>query len=70
MANFAAQLKDKLLGLVDRVVSCGGRGACANKDVPEAPAKLPNVQVCLLHQNRLRVPVNYSSHASATSMDR
>ncbi|PAN40350.1 hypothetical protein PAHAL_7G308400 [Panicum hallii] len=44
MGNFAAQLKDKLLGLVDRVVSCGGRGAGANKDVPEAPAKLPNVQ--------------------------
>ncbi|KAG2569155.1 uncharacterized protein LOC120683677 [Panicum virgatum] len=50
MANFAAQLKDKLLGLVDRVVSWGGRGAGAaagagaNKDVPEAPAKLPNVQ--------------------------
>ena len=50
MANFAAQLKDKLLGLVDRVVSCGGRGASANKDVPEAPAKLPTVQVplCLI----------------------
>jgi hypothetical protein len=47
MGNFAAQLKDKLLGLVDRVVSCGGRGAGANKDVPEAPAKLPNVQVPL-----------------------
>ena len=52
MANFAAQLKDKLLGLVDRVVSCGGRGAGAgaNKDVPEAPAKLPNVQVPLAYE--------------------
>ncbi|RCV35656.1 hypothetical protein SETIT_7G256900v2 [Setaria italica] len=44
MANFAAQLKDKLLGLLDRVVNCGGAGAGANKDVPEEPTKLPNVQ--------------------------
>jgi hypothetical protein len=49
MANFAAQLKDKLLGLLDRVVNCGcraGAGTGGDKDVPEEPGKLPNVQVC------------------------
>ena len=63
MANFAAQLKDKLPGLVDRVVSCGGRGAGAgaNKDVPEAPAKLPNVQVPLAYEF-----LSITPHASAT----
>ncbi|CAL5014622.1 unnamed protein product [Urochloa decumbens] len=45
MANFAAQLKDKLLGLVDRVLNCGGgRGADASKDAPGEPDKMPNVQ--------------------------
>jgi hypothetical protein len=50
MASFAAQLKDKFLGLVDRVTGCG-TGASRDKDVPEA-TKLPNVQQVLL-QNRL-----------------
>jgi hypothetical protein len=57
MASFAAQLKDKFLGLVDRVTGWGGcgcgcgTGASRDKDVPEA-TKLPNVQQVLL-QNRL-----------------
>jgi hypothetical protein len=36
MASFAAQLKDKFLGLVDRVTGWGGCGAGAgrDKDVP------------------------------------
>ncbi|TVU16285.1 hypothetical protein EJB05_39839, partial [Eragrostis curvula] len=41
MANFAAQIKDKFLGLVDRVAGCGGRGI--GKDVKE-PTKLVTVQ--------------------------
>uniref|UniRef100_A0A0A9DNF4 Uncharacterized protein n=1 Tax=Arundo donax TaxID=35708 RepID=A0A0A9DNF4_ARUDO len=46
MANFAAQLKDKFLGLVDRVAGRGGRGSAGgDKDVREAPTKLPEVQV-------------------------
>ena len=52
MASFAAQLKDKFLGLVDRITGWGGcgTGAGRDKDVPEA-TKLPNVQQVLL-QNR------------------
>ncbi|OEL16836.1 hypothetical protein BAE44_0022147 [Dichanthelium oligosanthes] len=42
MANFAAQIKDKFLGLVDRVVAGCGR-AGGNKDVQE-PTKLYTVQ--------------------------
>ena len=42
MANFAAQIKDKFLGLVDRVAGCGRAGA--GKDVQE-PIKLHTVQV-------------------------
>lgn len=46
MTNFATQLKDKFLGLVDRVTSCGGRRAVGgDKDLPEATNKLPEVQV-------------------------
>ncbi|KAF0890824.1 hypothetical protein E2562_004305 [Oryza meyeriana var. granulata] len=42
MANFAAQLKDRFLGLVERVAGCG-RGAAGDKDVKE-PTKLSTVQ--------------------------
>ncbi|KAG2569156.1 hypothetical protein PVAP13_7NG092300 [Panicum virgatum] len=41
MANLTAQIKDKFLGLVDRVAGCGRAGA--GKDVQE-PTKLHNVQ--------------------------
>ncbi|KAJ1296516.1 hypothetical protein BS78_01G307200 [Paspalum vaginatum] len=47
MASFTAQLKDRFLGLVERLTGCSGRGTCGkgNSDVPEEPAaKLPNVQ--------------------------
>jgi hypothetical protein len=49
MPSFAAQFKDRFLGLVDRVTGWGGCGAGAgrDKDVPEA-TKLPNVQKVLL----------------------
>jgi hypothetical protein len=42
MAKFAAQLKDRFLGLVERVAGCG-RGA-GDKGVKE-PTKLSTVQV-------------------------
>ena len=42
MANLAAQIKDKFLGLVDCVAGCGRAGA--GKDVQE-PIKLHTVQV-------------------------
>ncbi|CAD6259372.1 unnamed protein product [Miscanthus lutarioriparius] len=53
MASFAAQLKDRFLGLVDRVTGWGGcgTGAGRDKDVPEA-TNVPNVQQVLL-QNHL-----------------
>ncbi|RLM75505.1 hypothetical protein C2845_PM15G25900 [Panicum miliaceum] len=41
MANFVAQIKDKFLGLVDRVAGCGRAGGA--KDVQE-PTKLYTVQ--------------------------
>uniref|UniRef100_J3M1U4 Uncharacterized protein n=1 Tax=Oryza brachyantha TaxID=4533 RepID=J3M1U4_ORYBR len=41
MANLAAQIKDRLLGLVERVAGCG-RGA-GDKDVRE-PTKTTTVQ--------------------------
>nr|CAE03615.3 OSJNBb0003B01.6 [Oryza sativa Japonica Group] len=44
MAKFAAQLKDRFLGLVERVAGCG-RGA-GDKGVKE-PTKLSTVQIYL-----------------------
>ncbi|KAL6844027.1 hypothetical protein ACP4OV_025700 [Aristida adscensionis] len=48
MANFAVQLKDKFLGLVERVAGCGGRGGAAAGDkedaAPPEATKLPVVQ--------------------------
>ncbi|KAL6651483.1 hypothetical protein ACP70R_010408 [Stipagrostis hirtigluma subsp. patula] len=41
MANFAAQIKDKFFGLVDRVAGCGRGGN--GRDVQE-PTKLVAVQ--------------------------
>jgi hypothetical protein len=43
MANFAAQIKDKFLGLVDRVAGYGRIGG--EKDKVQEPAKLHSVQV-------------------------
>ncbi|CAD6262066.1 unnamed protein product [Miscanthus lutarioriparius] len=43
MANFAAQIKDKLLGLVDRVTGAGFGRAAGGKDVQD-PTKLHTVQ--------------------------
>ncbi|KAG0527720.1 hypothetical protein BDA96_06G257400 [Sorghum bicolor] len=42
MANFAAQIKDKFLGLVDRVAGYGRIGG--EKDKVQEPAKLHSVQ--------------------------
>jgi len=42
MANFAAQVKDKFLALIDRVAGCGR--VAGGKDVQE-PTKLNTVQV-------------------------
>ena len=42
MTNFAVQLKDRFLGLVDRVTGCG-RGS-RDKDVREETSKVPAVQ--------------------------
>ena len=50
MANLAAQIKDKILGLVDRVAGCGRAGA--GKDVQE-PTKLHNVQVCIYRSSSI-----------------
>lgn len=52
MASFVTQLKDKFLGLVDRVTGCRGCGTAAgagrdDRDVPEA-TKLPSLQQVLL----------------------
>jgi hypothetical protein len=44
MANFAAQIKDKFLGLVDRVTRAGFGRAAGGKDVQD-PTKLHTVQV-------------------------
>ena len=51
MANFAAQLKDRFFGLVDRVAGCGRTGVKA-----EAPksAPVPAVQEVCLHFTRKR----------------
>ncbi|RCV25877.1 hypothetical protein SETIT_5G201000v2 [Setaria italica] len=43
MANFAARIKDKFLGLVDRVAGYGRIGG--EKDKVQEPAKLHSVQV-------------------------
>ncbi|XP_004971932.1 uncharacterized protein LOC101767085 [Setaria italica] len=42
MANFAARIKDKFLGLVDRVAGYGRIGG--EKDKVQEPAKLHSVQ--------------------------
>ncbi|KAL6651478.1 hypothetical protein ACP70R_010403 [Stipagrostis hirtigluma subsp. patula] len=53
MANFAVQLKDKFLGLVERVAGCGGCGSTAgNKDAPPAPTKMPVVQQPVVIRSR------------------
>ena len=38
MANFAVQLKDRFLGLVDRVANCGRAGAKDAEPAKPAPA--------------------------------
>ncbi|XBI59619.1 hypothetical protein VPH35_040652 [Triticum aestivum] len=43
MANFAAQLKERFLGLVDRVTGCG-RGAAAKEEATK-PAMKEHVEI-------------------------
>ena len=46
MASFAAQLKDKFLGVLDRITGWGSGGAGVGKHtLPEEPAKFHIVQV-------------------------
>ncbi|KAI5010110.1 hypothetical protein ZWY2020_012247 [Hordeum vulgare] len=45
MANFAAQLKERFLGLVDRVTGCG-RGAAAKEEAANTkPAMKEHVEI-------------------------
>jgi len=62
MANFAAQIKDKFLGLVDRVAGCGRAGA--GKDVQE-PIKLHTVQVYILIDRSVGGPTHHASIRSS-----
>jgi hypothetical protein len=46
MASFAAQLKDKFLGVVERITGWGSGGAAVGKHtLPEEPADFHIVQV-------------------------
>jgi hypothetical protein len=46
MASFAAQLKDKFLGVVERITGWGSGGAALGKHtLPEEPADFHIVQV-------------------------
>ncbi|KAF7004482.1 hypothetical protein CFC21_019690 [Triticum aestivum] len=45
MANFAAQLKERFLGLVDRVTGCGRGAAAKEEGTKPAPAMKEHVEI-------------------------